>query len=213
MNKTSANNNIQNDFINNQNFNIMTQKEAVVATQNAQKEIKNTAQVIAMNENELTDSFDYTLDCEDTNTKQAYDNAGAFAAVMDIMSRNSNINVEFKLDKGNFHYAWIEAKGVAGFKYHLKNESFNGIIRYLTKGEVTEFDSAPQDYEPAKFTDDAFVMRLFVNKGFTLQLTPLFRERTGYITGFLPCRKGKITFRVKRTDELVNYLREAGQIL
>lgn len=158
-------------------------------------------------------SFDFTLDCEDTNVKQAYDNAGAFAAMMDIMNRNSNLNVEFKLDKNNFHYAWIEAKGVAGFKYHLKNESFNGIVRYLTKGEVTEFDPAPQDYEPAKFTDDAYIMRLFVSKGFTLQLTPLFRERTGYITGFLPCKKGKINFRVKRTDKLVDYLREAGQIL
>jgi hypothetical protein len=56
-------------------------------------------------------------------------------------------------------------------------------------------------------------MKLFVSKGFTLQLTPLFRERSGYISGFLPCRKGKITFRVKRTEELVDYLREAGQIL
>ena len=213
MNTTNASDNIQNNFTNNKLYRTMLKENAVVATQNAQKEIKNAAQVVAMNENELTDSFDFTLDCEDTNVKQAYDNAGAFAAVMEIMSRNSNINVEFKLDKGNFHYAWIESKGVAGFKYHLKNESFNGIVRYLTKGEVTEFDPAPQDYEPAKFTDDAYVMKLFVNKGFTLQLTPLFRERTGYITGFLPCKKGKITFRVKRTEELVDYLREAGQIL
>ncbi len=158
-------------------------------------------------------SSDFTLDCEDTNVKQAYDNAGAFAAVMEIMNRSSNLNVEFKLDKNNFHYAWIEARGVAGFKYHLKNEAFNGIIRYLTKGEVTDFDPAPSEYEPAKFNDDAYVMKLFVSKGFTLQLTPLFRERSGYISGFLPCRKGKITFRVKRTDELVDYLREAGQIL
>lgn len=213
MNTTNASDNIQNNFTNNKSYRIMLKENAVVATQNAQKEIKNTAQVIAMNENELTDSSDFTLDCEDSNVKQAYDNAGAFAAVMEIMNRNSNLNVEFKLDKNNVHYAWIEAKGVAGFKYHLKNESFNGIVRYLTKGEVTEFDSAPQDYEPAKFTDDAYVMKLFISKGFTLQLTPLFRERSGYISGFLPCRKGKITFRVKRTDELVDYLREAGQIL
>ena len=230
MNKTNANDNIQNNFINNQNFNFMTQKNAVVATQNANVETKKATEVVANEEIELSnevlnpipmvqnggktvESLDFTLDCEDTNVKQAYDNAGAFAAVMEILNRNSNLNVEFKLDKNNFHYAWIESKGVAGFKYHLKNESFNGIVRYLTKGEVTDFDPAPQDYGPAKFNDDAYVMKLFVSKGFTLQLTPLFRERAGYISGFLPCRKGKITFRVKRTEELVDYLREAGQIL
>ena len=159
------------------------------------------------------ESFDFTLECDTPNVKQAYDNVGAYATVMEILNRNSSINVEFKLDKENFHYVWIETRGVAGFKYYLKNEAFNGIIRYLTKGEVTDFDPAPAEYEPAKFTDEFYIMKLFVDKGFTLQFTPLFRERAGYITGFLPCKKGKITFRIKRTDAIVEYLREAGQFI
>ena len=161
----------------------------------------------------VAESFDFTLECDKPNVKQAYDNSGAYATVMEILNRNSSINVEFKLDKENFHYAWIETRGVAGFKYYLKNEAFNGIIRYLTKGEVTDFDPAPSEYEPAKFTDEFYIMKLFVDKGFMLQLTPLFRERSGYVTGFLPCKKGKITFRIKRTDGIVEYLREAGQFI
>ena len=158
-------------------------------------------------------SFDFTLECDKPNVKQAYDNAGAYAMLMSIMNRNSNINVEFKLDKDNFHYAWIESRGVAGFKYYLKNESFNGIVRYLTKGEVTEFDPAPQEYERAKFTNNFYIMKLFVDKGMMLQCTPLFRERPEYISAFLPSKKGKITFRIKRTEQVVNYLREAGQFI
>ena len=158
-------------------------------------------------------SFDFTLDIDKPSVKQAYDNAGAYSTLLSIMERNSNINVEFRLDKENYHYAWVEAKGVAGFKYYLKNEAFNGIIKYLTKGEVTDFDPAPLEYEKAKFTNDFYIMNLFVDKGIVLQCTPLFRERLEYVTAFLPCRKGKITFRVKRTDEIVNYLREAGQCL
>lgn len=158
-------------------------------------------------------SFDFTLECDKPNVKQAYDNTGAYSTVMEIMNRNSSINVEFKLDKENFHYVWIETRGVAGFKYYLKNEGFNGIIRYLTKGEVTDFDPAPAEYEPAKFTDEFYIMKLFVDKGFTLQLTPLFRERAGYITGFLPCKKGKINFRIKHSEAIVAYLREAGQFI
>ena len=158
-------------------------------------------------------SFDFTLDIDKPSVKQAYDNAGAYTTLLSIMERNSNINVEFRLDKENYHYAWIESKGVAGFKYYLKNEAFNGIIKYLTKGEVTDFDPAPLEYEKAKFTNDFYIMKLFVDKGIVLQCTPLFRERLEYVTAFLPCRKGKITFRVKRTNEIVNYLREAGQCL
>jgi hypothetical protein len=158
-------------------------------------------------------SFDFTLECDKPNVKQAYDNTGAFETLLSIMNRNGNINVEFRLDKENFHYAWIETRGVAGFKFYLKNESFNGIVRYLTKGEVTEFDPAPQEYEVAKFTNDFYIMKLFVDKGMMLQCTPLFRERPGYVSAFLPCKKGKITFRVKRTEQVVNYLREAGQFI
>jgi hypothetical protein len=161
----------------------------------------------------VEDGFDYSLDCDKPSVKQAYDNAGAFATLLSIMNRNGNINVEFRLDKENFHYAWIESRGVAGFKYYLKNESFNGIVRYLTKGEVTEFDPAPQEYERAKFTNNFYIMKLFVDKGMMLQCTPLFRERPEYISAFLPSKKGKITFRIKRTEQVVNYLREAGQFI
>lgn len=162
---------------------------------------------------EVVSSFDYSLDCDKSNVKQVYDNAGACVTLWSIMNRGSRLDVQFKLDKDNYHYAWIEAKGVAGFKYYLKNESFNGIVRYLMKGEVTDFDPAPMDYEKAKFTDEFMIMKLFVDKGMILQCTPLFREKPENISAFLPCKKGKIVFRVKRTDYALNYLREAGQYI
>ena len=180
------------------------------------KETCETSDVLDLDDDvmaETPSSFDFTLDIDKPSVKQSYDNAGAYATLLSIMERYSNINVEFRLDKENYHYAWVEAKGVAGFKYYLKNEAFNGIIKYLTKGEVTDFDPAPLEYEKAKFSDSFYIMKLFVDKGIVLQCTPLFRERLEYVTAFLPCRKGKITFRVKRTDDIVNYLREAGQCL
>ena len=162
---------------------------------------------------EAAGSFDYSLDCGKSNLKQVYDNAGAYATFMAIMNRDNRTDIQFKLDKDNYHYAWIESKGVAPFKYYLKNESFNGIVRFLMKGEATDFDPAPMDYEKAKFNDEFMIMKLFVDKGMTLQCTPLFREKSEYISAFLPCKKGKIIFRVKRTDYALNYLREAGQYI
>ena len=213
-----------------QNANIKETAIAVVPEVDIEKELKEinlctslgsettyeSSEELSLNEDvetNPTDGFDYNLDCDKPSVKQVYDNAGALETLLAIMGRNANINVEFRLDKDNFHYAWIETRGVAGFKYYLKNESFNGIVRYLRSGEVTEFDPAPQEYEVAKWTSDFVVMKLFVDKGIMLQCTPLFRERTGYITAFLPCKKGKISFRVKRTEQIVNYLREAGQFI
>lgn len=212
-------------------------KEKKLTSQNVKEEIMNAAPVAAsveqtkavetvseeadivkelegmINGGEAADGLDYTLDCEKSAVKQVYDNAGAYATLLSIMNRYSQLDVQFKLDKENCHYAWVEAKGVAPFKYYLKNQSFNGIIRYLRKGEITDFDSAPMEYEKAKFTDEFTIMKLFVDKGIMLQCTPLFRERPEYISAFLPCKKGKITFRVKRTDCVLEYLREAGQYI
>lgn len=241
MNTTSQNKVVNTVVVNNSN-NKMETKNAVVVTQNAERiatpavvdeqinvakefgEAMPTTHVAEVtcealdeltfnNDSNVAESFDFTLECDKPNVKLAYDNTGAYITLMDIMNRNGNINVEFKLDKDNFHYAWIETRGIAGFKYYLKNEGFNGIFKYLKEGTVADFDPAPAEYEPAKFTDEFYIMKLFVDKGFTLQLTPLFRERSGYITGFLPCKKGKITFRIKRTDAIVEYLREAGQYI
>ena len=49
--------------------------------------------------------------------------------------------------------------------------------------------------------------------GKTIQFVPTFRERTETISGILPCFKGKVMFRIKRTEEVLNYLRENNQIL
>ena len=52
-----------------------------------------------------------------------------------------------------------------------------------------------------------------VEAGKTIQYVPLFREHPDYISAILPCFKGKIMFRIKRTEETLNYLREQKQII
>lgn len=74
------------------------------------------------------------------SSANAYDNKGAHQALLGMMNRKEVINVKFFTDKQSYPCAWIESKGVAGFKYQLKSESFKGLLRYLAKGEVTDFD-------------------------------------------------------------------------
>ena len=54
---------------------------------------------------------------------------------------------------------------------------------------------------------------MMIETGKTIQFIPLFRERLENISGNLPCYKGKIIFRIKRTDNVLNYLRENKQFI
>lgn len=81
------------------------------------------------------------------SSTQVYDNLGAYQALLGMMNRKEVINVKFFTDKQSYPCAWIESRVVAGFKYQLKGESFKGVLKYLAKGEVTDFDADPMNVE------------------------------------------------------------------
>lgn len=149
-----------------------------------------------------------------SSTENQYDNQGAYQTLQDMMDRKEVINVKFFADKQGYPCAWIESRQVAGFKYQLKGESLKGLLRYLNNNEVTDFDQAPMKVEPLSTPQEDFQLNLFkqfVESGRAIQYTPLFRESTGYVSATIPLFKGKIFFRVVRTDELLSYLREKKQ--
>lgn len=148
------------------------------------------------------------------STTNAYDNQGAYQTLQDMMNRKEVINVKFFADKQGYPCAWIESRSVAGFKYQLKGESIKGLMQYLNNNEVTEFDQDPMKVEPLSNPQEDFQLNLFkqfVESGRKIQYVPLFRESSGYISANIPLFKGKIFFRVVRTDELLSYLRENKQ--
>ena len=150
------------------------------------------------------------------SSTQVYDNLGAHQALLGMMNRKEVINVKFFTDKQSYPCAWIESKGVAGFKYQLKSESFKGLLKYLAKGEVTDFDADPMNVETQSNPQEDFqlnIFKMFIEGGWKIQYVPLFRESNGYVSANLPLYKGKIFFRVERTNELLDYLRENNQTI
>ena len=150
------------------------------------------------------------------SSANAYDNKGAHQVLKDMMNRKEVINVKFFTDKQSYPCAWIESKGVAGFKYQLNGESFKGLLKYLTKGEVTDFDTDPMSVEKQSNPQEDFqlnIFKMFIEGGWKIQYVPLFRESNGYVSANLPLYKGKIFFRVERTNELLDYLRENNQTI
>ena len=86
---------------------------------------------------------------------------------------------------------------------------------YLFKGDVTDFDTNPKEADTLDENEDfqLGILKAMIDAGKTIQYVPLFREHPESISAILPCFKGKIMFRIKRTDETLDYLREHKQII
>lgn len=192
----------------------MTNCNSEVATPNA-TESKNaiaTASVEQVNNSKAMGTFNFNIPQESAIKK--YDNEGAYNTLQVMMNSKELLVVKFYSSKDGIPCAWIESRRVAGFKYELKSETFQGLMNYLESGNASDFDSNPTKAdslgEGADFQQ--MVLQVFVESGKTLQYVPLFRENPQYLSAILPCFKGKVMFRIKRTDEMLDYLRENKQI-
>ena len=192
----------------------MTICKDVVATPNATESNNavTTASVEQVNNTKTMGTFNFNISQKSAVKK--YDNEGAYKTLQAMMNSKELLVVKFYSSKDGIPCAWIESKRVAGFKYELKSESFQALMNYLENGNASDFDSNPTK---ADTLDDGadfqlMVLQMLVESGKTLQYVPLFRENPEYLSAVLPCFKGKVIFRIKRSNEVVDYLRENKQI-
>ena len=145
--------------------------------------------------------------------QQEYDNDGAHTEVLKMMKRGEKLSVKFGTTKTLHPYAWVESKTVAGFKYELDAERTNNLIHYMATGEVCEYTGDPMQSDTVKTGEDYQweMMKQFVESNQTLQYTPLFREYNDKISAMKAMFKGTVFFRVPRTSENLDYLREHQQ--
>lgn len=171
-----------------------------------------TASVEQTKETKTMNTFKFNFTLEDAVKK--YDNEGAYQTLQTMMNRKEQLVIKFYTDKDGNPCALIESRRVAGFKYQLKGASFQGLMNYLTRGEVIDFDHNPAEVETLEEGADfqLMVLQELIREGKTIQYIPLFRENPEYISAVLPCFKGKVMFRIKRTNEILDYLRENKQI-
>ena len=144
--------------------------------------------------------------------QRQYDNIGAYNQLQAMMKAGQKLSVKFYTGKDNKPCAWIESKQVAGFRYEVKNTSFKGLMNYLITGETADFDASPMETQPlAEGSNYALlVLKLMLEEHWGIQFTPLFRDKSNYITAQKAFRKGIIFFRVPRTEENLELIREYG---
>ena len=156
-------------------------------------------------------SFDFSA-LQGTKLQQ-YDNNGAHAEVEKMMKRGDKLSVKFGTTKTQHPYAWVESKTVAGFKYELDAERMNNLIHYMMTGVATEYAGDPMKSDTVETGEDYQwkMMKQFVESNQTQQYTPLFREYPDRISAMKSMFKGTVFFRIPRTTENLDYLREHQQ--
>ena len=144
---------------------------------------------------------------------QPYDNTGAQAEVEKMMKRGDKLSVKFGTTRDQHPYAWIESKNVAGFKYLLNRSRLIFLVHYIEKGEVLEYTGDPMNSDTLNEGEDyqLYMLKQFIEGGQKLQYTPLFREYNDKISAQKAMFKGTVFFRVPRTKENLDYLREKNQ--
>lgn len=150
-------------------------------------------------------------------SESVYPNAEAHAELKAMMNRGERVNLSFGIDRFGFEVAYPQSKTTDWFGYQLNPESMAWILRYLTNGEIEDFNVNPTEVVKSEYaTKNDFltdILKMFVeNKLGNIQFTPEIRDRSGKISAIASFRHGIVSFRVERTEEMCDYLRERGLI-
>lgn len=167
----------------------------------------------------------YNMALIQPTTETVYPNTEAHAELKAMMNRYVQTKQSihrpklfFWVDKDGYECIFVESGTVSSFKYRINPDSFTWILNFLMNGNIEEIDGLnPMSLAKSEYSDtNSFctdMLKLFVeNKLGNIQFTPQLRDRSGKLSAIASFRHGIITFRVERTEELCEYLRERGLI-
>ena len=103
--------------------------------------------------------------------------------------------------------AWISTYRVTSLRYSVNNESWRWLLNYLKTGNPDDCGINPNDLPPLPNFQEK-VLKELINSSECVARIPFLRETTAYISLVGIFKFGKVTFRIKRTNEFVEYLYE-----
>ncbi len=137
---------------------------------------------------------------------QFKDNTENHEVVKSLMLHGHDLDVEFSVDYRGLPLAIITTSGVKRFSYWLNHDSLEWLLGYLLHGEIEDFGIKPNKVDVRESLELPVFKRLVEGKT-KIQYVPLLRETTGYVKALASCERGKIYFKLKRTPELLAYLK------
>lgn len=147
-----------------------------------------------------------------------YGNSDAHNQIKKLMLRGEKLTIGFfNEDITNYSCAWIESKTVSAFKYVIfKEDNVYWLMNYLINGEVEDIDAKPFGIQGEIETEEDFqlcMLKNFIESKMTVQFSPLSRGGSGFVRAISAFDNGKVIFKLKKTDELLEYLKARDFIL
>lgn len=132
---------------------------------------------------------------------EPYNNEAAHRQVKQLMEQKRNLSI--KLD--NEPCAWISTPNITRLKYQLNTDLWKWIINYLETGSPDDFRVFPSRIK--QLPDFQFVtLKALIEARYNVQRIPFYRETQANINLVAIFTYGKIYFRIKRTDDFIDYL-------
>lgn len=159
----------------------------------------------------------YNMALIQPTTETAYPNTEAHAELKAMMNRNERITLSFGIDRFGYEVVYPQSKTTEWFSYQLNPKNFQWLIGYLKEGKTEDFKLDPMQLEKSEYTDaNTFkteMLKMFVeNKLGNIQFTPQLRDRSGKLSAVAWFNHGIVSFRIERTEEMTEYLRDKGLI-
>lgn len=159
----------------------------------------------------------YNMALIQPTAETVYPNTETHAELKAMMMRGERVNISFGIDRFGFEVAYPQSKTTDWFGYQLNPESMAWILHYLTNGEMEDFNVNPTEVVKSEYaTKNDFltdILKMFIeNKLGNIQFTPEIRDRSGKISAIASFRHGIVSFRVERTEQMTEYLRDKGLI-
>lgn len=134
----------------------------------------------------------------------AFDNEDAHRQLKLLMIQHRQLNIRVEEEE-----VWISCQGVTGLRYLLNNDSWKWILGYLQTGDYEDFGVFPSAV--SLIVENGFKenkIRELIDQGYNVAPIPFHRETEAYISLRAFFKFGKLFFRIRRTDDFINYLIE-----
>lgn len=159
----------------------------------------------------------YNFSSVQPTTETLYPNTESHNELKAMMNRGERITLSFGIDRFGYEVVYPQSKTTEWFCYQLNPQNFQWLMSYLAEGKTEDFNLDPMKLEKSDYADAntfrAEMLKMFVeNRLGNIQFTPQIRDRIGKLSAVASFRHGIISFRVERTEEMTEYLREKGLI-
>lgn len=134
----------------------------------------------------------------------AYNNEAAHTEVKQLMQQHKLLSIELDTEPN----AWIATSGKARLRYRLNTDSWQWILRYLKSGDHEDFGVFPSRLTAHTGDFQLNSLQTLIEEKCNIARIPILRETPANVRLISIFDYGKIFFKIKRSNQLMDYLHE-----